>query len=170
MHMKLKKVCQICKKEMPQYKISQHRRNVHNIGQPKEVVIPRGPNLKLRKTNSMQKMKGMQGRKSMQETKSMLKTKSAKKMVQQRQAKEDSTSMPVQEQVPLKECEETVVGDSTEVIKEEFLPEKGGGDQIDINGNSSCLEEGTSNGYQHEFEVFAGENDDVPVWWVEVDC
>jgi len=170
-HMKLKKVCQICKKEMPQYKISQHRRNVHNIGQPKEVVIPRVPNSKVRKTNSMQKMKGMQETKSMQKMKSMLKTKSAKKMVQQRQAKEDNTSMPVQEQVPVKmKCEETVVGDSTEVIKEEFLPEKGGGDQIDINGNSSRLEEGTSKGYQHEFEVFAGESDDVPVWWVEVDC
>merc|ERR1711934_941145 len=121
--------------------------------------IPRVPNSKLRKTNSMQKTKGIQ------------KTKSVKKMEQQRQAKKDNTSMPVQEQVPIKvECGETVVGDSTEVIKEEFLPEKGGGDQIDINGNSSCLEEGTRKGYQHEFEVFAGESDDVPVWWVEVDC
>ena len=58
-HMKLKTVCQICYKEMPRYKISQHRRNIHNIGQPKEVVIPRASNLKVRKTNSMPKTKSM---------------------------------------------------------------------------------------------------------------
>ena len=151
-HMKLKTVCQICYKEMPRYKISQHRRNVHNIGQPKEVVISRTSNSKVKKTKSMQKM------------------------VQQRRSKDDDTSMPVQEQVPVKveEFEETVVGESTKVVKEEFLPEEGASDpdHLDVNGNDSCLEEGTINGYQNEFVVFAGDvaNDEVPTWWVEVDC
>ena len=97
-------------------------------------------------------------------------------MVQQQQAKDDNISMPVQEQVPVKveEFEEIEVGDSTQVVKEEFLPEEGAGDpdHLDVNGNDSCLEEGTINGYQNEFVVFAGDvaNDEVPTWWVEVDC
>ena len=169
-HMKVKTVCQICYKEMPRYKISQHRRNVHNIRQPKEVVIPRTPNSKVRKTKSMEKTESTEKMKSMQ------KTKSVQKMVQQRQTKDDNSSMSVQEQVPVKveEFEKTVVGESTKVVKEEFLPEEGASDpdHLDVNGNDSCLEEGTINGYQNEFVVFAGDgaNDEVPTWWVEVDC
>ena len=50
-HNKLKKICGLCNKEIPHSSISIHKRRVHKIGKPVQVVKPRGPNLKLRKTN-----------------------------------------------------------------------------------------------------------------------
>merc|ERR1712192_256748 len=96
-HMKVKTICQICDMEMPLNRMSHHRRVVHNIGQPKEVVIPRTPKLK-----------------------------SLLKMVQHRQAEEESTSL--QEQVPVKaECEKFVEGDSTRWSRRSSLWKRGKG-------------------------------------------
>ena len=133
-HMKMKTMCQICDLEMPLSRISHHRRTAHNIGQPKEVVIPRA--LKLKKLKSLLK-------------------------VQHRQAEEDDISTLLQEQVPVEmECEENEEGDPIQVIKKEFPQEKGR-EYLDINGNNSHLEESTNSGYRHEFEVFAGDQMEV---------
>jgi len=122
-HMKVKTICQICDMEIPLSRISHHRRVVHNIGRPKEVVIPR--TLKLKKTKSLLKM------------------------AQPAEAEEDRTSTQMQGQVLVK-AEENVEGDSVQVVKEEFFLEDGGRKHLDINGNNSNLEEGTGNGYQHD--------------------
>ena len=132
---------------MPRYKIYQHRRNVHNIRQPKEVVIPRTSNSKVGnmqnkpKTKSMLKMKSMPKMKSTQKTKSTQKKKSTQKMVHLRQAKEENNSMSVQEHFPVKveECEENGEGDSTQVMI------KGELKKVTSNSNNSYLEEGTNN-------------------------
>ena len=111
-HMKMKTKCQICDLELPLSRISHHRRTAHNIGQPKEVVIPR--TLKVKKLKSLLK-------------------------VQHRQAEEDNISTPLQEQVPVEmECEENEKGDPTQVIEKEFPQEKGR-EYLDINGNNSHL-------------------------------
>ena len=49
-HNKLKQECSLCNKEVPYFFISVHKRKVHNMGKPVNDVIPRDPNLKLRKS------------------------------------------------------------------------------------------------------------------------
>ena len=109
-HMKMRTMCQICDLELPLSRISHHRRTAHNIGQPKEVVIPR--TLKVKKLKSLLK-------------------------VQHKQAEEDNISTPLQEQAPVEiVCEENEEGGPTPVIKKEFPQEKGRA-YLDINGNNS---------------------------------
>ena len=40
-HMKVRAVCKLCNTEMPLSRISIHRRAVHNLGRPIDLVIPR---------------------------------------------------------------------------------------------------------------------------------